>query len=430
MALIEFSDVTLAALDERHLQGFYLDYPTRGSVGEAAAVDIRGWVVGRTIPAVAVEVVHEEHVIRRVPVDIRREDVARVYAGSDHGAVSGFGTVLRMRPSEEQQIGLRAVLADHTRVPIASLRVRTRWRGDDAGQSPLVSVIVPCYRQAHYLAEAIESVLAQTYPHIEVVVVDDGSPDNTGEIAARYPGVRYVREAQRGVSEARNLGIRMSTGSFLIFLDADDRLLPEAAAIGLDCFCRHPEVAFVSGLFRFVATDGATLYERQGHRVLADHYAEMLRRNYIAAPCAVMWRRGVFEAIAGFNPAFSVTADYELYLRALREFPAWSHDQEVAEYRRHGLGLSAHAGQILREALNALRAERPYLTGKPALTGAYRSGVRYWKALTADTMARQVRADWEDGRWQSALRGLLQLGRCGWVGLAPLTRRGHAGVRA
>jgi glycosyltransferase involved in cell wall biosynthesis len=430
VALIEFSDVTLAPLDESRLQGFHLDYPTRGSLGEAAAVDIRGWVVGRTIRAVAVEVVHQARVIRRVPVDIRRDDVARVYPVSRHGAVSGFGTMLRMRPSEEQQIDLRAVLADHTRVPIATLRVRTRWRGDEAGRSPLVSVIVPCYRQAHYLAEAIESVLAQTYPHIEVVVVDDGSPDNAGEIAARYPGVRYVREKRRGVSEARNLGIRTSTGSFLIFLDADDRLLPEGVAIGLDCFSRHPEVAFVSGLFRFVATDGATLYERQGHRVVANHYEEMLRRNYIAAPCAVMWRRGVFEALAGFNPAFSVTADYELYLRALREFPAWSHEQEVAEYRRHGLGLSGHAGQILREALDALRAERPYLAGKPVLTGAYRSGIRYWKTLTADAVARQVREDWENGRWRPALRGLLELRRCGWVGLAPLTRRGHAGVRA
>ena len=430
MALIEFSDVTLAPLDERRLQGFYLDYPSPGSRVEAAAVDIRGWVLGRTMPAVAVEVVHEGRVIRRVPVDIRRDDVARVYPHPPHGDVSGFGTVLRMRPSEEQQLHLRAVLADHTRVPIATLRVRTRWRGDDAGQSPLVSVVVPCYRQAHYLAEAIESVLAQTYPHIEVVVVDDGSPDNTGEIAARYPGVRYVREEQRGVSEARNLGIRMSTGSFLIFLDADDRLLPEAVAIGLDCFGRHPDAAFVSGLFRFVATDGSTLYERQGHPVLADHYAEMLRRNYITALCAVMWRRAVFETIAGFNPAFSVTADYELYLRTLREFPAWSHEQEVAEYRRHGLGLSAHAGQILREALEALRAERPYVAGKPVLTGAYQSGIRYWKTLTADTMARQVRADWADRRWRSALRGLLELGRCGWIGVAPLTRRGHAGARA
>ena len=430
MALIEFSDVTLAPLDENLLQGFHLDYPIRGSIGEAAAVDIRGWVVGRSIPAVALEVVHEARVIRRVRIDIRRDDVARIYPSVRDAHVSGFGTVLRMRPSEEQRIDLRAVLADHTRVPIAALRLRTRWRGDDAGQSPLVSVIVPCYRQAHYLAEAIESVLLQTYPHIEVVVVDDGSPDNTGEIAARYPGVRYLREPQRGVSEARNLGIRTSNGSFLIFLDADDRLLPEAVTTGLDCFTRHPEVAFVSGLFRFVATDGATLYERQGHQVLADHYAEMLRRNYIAALCAVMWRRGVFETIAGFNPAFSATADYELYLRALREFPAWSHEHEVAEYRRHGLGLSAHAGQILREALAALRAERPHLAGKPTLIRAYRSGIRYWKTLTADAMARQVRADWEGGRRRSALRALLELGRCGWVGLAPLTRGGHAGVRA
>jgi hypothetical protein len=429
VALIEFSDVTLAPLDER-LHGFYLEYPVRGSICEAAAVDIRGWVLGRAGRAVAIEIVHEARVIRRVPVDIRRDDVARVYPGIPDGHICGFGAMLRLRPSEDLRIDVQAVLSDHARVPIAALHLRTRWRGIDADQSPLVSVVIPCFRQAHYLSEAIESVLAQTYPHVEVVVVDDGSPDNTGEIAGRYPGVRYVREPQRGVSEARNLGIRVSNGSFLIFLDADDRLLPDGVASGLDCFAQHPEVALVSGLFRFVATDGSTLYERQGQQVFADHYAEMLRRNYISALCAVMWRRSAFEAIKGFDSAFSVAADYELYLRALREFPAWSHGQEVAEYRRHGLGLTANAWETLREALAALRAERPHLAGKPGLAQAYRSGIRYWKTLTADAVARQVRADWTDGRRRSALRGLLGLlGRCGWLGLTPLTRRGYSGAR-
>ena len=214
-----------------------------------------------------------------------------------------------------------------------------------------------------------------------------------------------------------------------MFLDADDRLLPSAIEIGLDCFTRHPEVAFVSGRFRFVAANGATLYQGQGDGVERDHYAEMLRRNYITALCATMCRRAVFESIAGFNPAFSAAADYDFYLRVLREFPAWCHDREVAEYRRHGLGLSTDAGRILRDALSALRAQRPLLDGDETLTRAYRTGIRYWKALTAEHMARQVRADLVDGHRGSALLGLLQLGRCGWSGLVPLMRRRPAGIR-
>jgi hypothetical protein len=364
-----------------------------------------------------------------VPVDIRRDDVALALPAATNAHVSGFSTSLRMRPREDHSLHVRAVLADQTRVPLAILRLRPRWR-DDAEQSPLVSVIIPCYRQAHYLAEAVESVLLQTYPHVEVVVIDDGSPDNTTEIAGRYPGVRCIRQPNRGVSEARNLGIRSSTGSYLAFLDADDRLLPAAVEIGLDCFRQHPEVALVSGRFRSIAADGTTLYERQGHGFECNHYAEMLRRNYIPTPSAAMCRRAVFESISGFNPALSVAADYDFYLRVLHEFPVWTHDHEVAEYRRHGLGMSMHMGPMLREVLFALRAQRPHLAGDPALTQAYRSGVRFWKALTAELVARQVRADWQDGRRASALRGVLRLTRCGWAGLAPLARRGHAGVRA
>ncbi len=184
MALIEFLDVDLAPLDGGRVWGFHLDYPTRGTIAEAAAADIRGWVVGRQSPAVAVEIVDNERVIRRVPIDIRRDDVALTLPGLLNAHVSGFGTCLRMRPREEHALHVRAVLADQSRVLLAVLRLRPRWR-DDAAQLPLVSVIIPCYRQAHYLAEAVESVLLQTYPHIEVVVIDDGSPDNTTEIASR-----------------------------------------------------------------------------------------------------------------------------------------------------------------------------------------------------------------------------------------------------
>src|SRR5215217_8951250 len=112
-----------------------------------------------------------------------------------------------------------------------------------------VSVIIPCYNQAHFLSEAIQSVLAQSYPHFEIIVVDDGSTDTTSQVASRYPEVRCIRQNNQGLSGARNSGFAQSKGSYLVFLDADDRLLPGALETGLECLKAHPECAFVSGRF-------------------------------------------------------------------------------------------------------------------------------------------------------------------------------------
>ncbi len=151
----------------------------------------------------------------------------------------------------------------------------------------------------------------------------------------------------------------------------------------------------------------------------------MLRCNYVATPCVAMIRRAAFESVRGFSTAFEVCADYDLYLRVLREFPALSHGREVAEYRWHGLGLSTRTDQMLQEALAALDAQRTHVVGDPHLMRAYRSGVSFWKRLAGDVMARQIRADWYDGRYGSVVRGLWRLRQCGLAGVPPLVHRGH-----
>lgn len=99
-----------------------------------------------------------------------------------------------------------------------------------------VSVIVPCHNGAEFLADAIASILAQTHPALEVLVIDDGSTDDTAAIAAQYAApIRYIHQVCQGVSVARNTGIQASRGNYLVFLDHDDRLLPHALAIGVDC---------------------------------------------------------------------------------------------------------------------------------------------------------------------------------------------------
>src|SRR5882724_3232103 len=95
--------------------------------------------------------------------------------------------------------------------------------------TPVVSVIIPCYNQGHFLTDAIESVLGQTYSRVEVIVVDDGSTDATSNIASAYRDVRYVRQENQGLARARNRGLRGTVGECVVFLDSDDRLRPRAA---------------------------------------------------------------------------------------------------------------------------------------------------------------------------------------------------------
>jgi len=131
--------------------------------------------------------------------------------------------------------------------------------GSRGAEDRLVTVVIPCYNQARFLGEAIESVLAQSYRNFEVIVVDDGSTDKTSEVAGRYEGVRLIRQENKGLAGARNSGLAKSQGEYVVFLDADDRLLPKALEVGLGCFDSHPECALVSGHTRFINADGSLL---------------------------------------------------------------------------------------------------------------------------------------------------------------------------
>ena len=152
-------------------------------------------------------------------------------------------------------------------------------------------MIIPCYKQADFLPGALESALAQTHRPIEVIVVDDGSPDNAAEVVARYPHVRYVRQENRGLGGARNTGFRVSKGEYILFLDADDRFTPDAAAAHLRCFTKHPEAGFVVGDIDNIALDGSYLGSPRFPLLEGSVYEDVLKVNHVANSIAVMWRR-------------------------------------------------------------------------------------------------------------------------------------------
>ena len=114
---------------------------------------------------------------------------------------------------------------------------------------PLISVMMTVYNGAPYLAEAIESVLGQTCRPVELIVVDDGSDDGSGEIAERYvPALRYVRHARRGMGASRNRAVELARGAYLTYLDADDRLTPDALEKEAVALAAHPEIDVVSAM--------------------------------------------------------------------------------------------------------------------------------------------------------------------------------------
>lgn len=280
----------------------------------------------------------------------------------------------------------------------------------DIREPELVSVVIPCYNQAHFLGEAIESALAQTYPHTEIIVVDDGSADNTAAVAARYPQVRLIRQENQGLAGARNTGTHASTGKYLTFLDADDRLLPEALAIGVEHLTAHPKCTFVYGGHNLIAGDGAHLSTAHLTNIEGNAYPALLRMNYIGMHATVMYQRAFLERAGGFNASLRASEDYDLYLRLTRKFPIRCHGKIVAEYRQHGENMSRNAARMLKFTLLVLRAQHKYIKGNQQLENSYRLGMRAWQDHYGDLIAEQVGERVRTRRdWRRAARAALTL---------------------
>ena len=270
-------------------------------------------------------------------------------------------------------------------------------------RNPVVSVVIPCYRQARFLPAAIESVLGQSHPRVDIIVVDDGSPDDTVGVAARYAGVRCVRQRNLGLPAARNTGLRESTGDFVVFLDADDRLTPDALASGLREMAVHPECAFVAGEHALIDDAGAAVESARRQMVGGDYYRELLKTNFIWCPATVMYRRSVFGAVGGFDTSLRSAEDYDLYLRIARRFPVRTHGHVVAEYRLHGAAMSQNSSRMLRFTVKVLRAHRKQLHREPALEAACDGGIEAYQQLYGIPLIRQIASHIRVRQWRRAV---------------------------
>ena len=270
-----------------------------------------------------------------------------------------------------------------------------------------VGVVITAYNHAHFLGEALHSVCAQTHAADDIVVVDDGSEDNPAEVVARFPGVRCIRQDNRGLAAARNTGLKALRTRYVIFLDADDRLEPRAIAAGLACFGRVPDSGFVYGGHVYIDRDGNKTGERfepPGE----SPYLHLLRRNFIAMHGTVMYRRDLLEAAGGFDERLRRGEDYDLYLRMVRRHPIAAYPDLVAAYRLHGQNMSADHHGMLRTMLDVHASHAPP-EGDSVATQAWREGRQRWRRYYAEEMARARYRRRQDG--MPLLSSLAQLAR-------------------
>ncbi len=273
----------------------------------------------------------------------------------------------------------------------------------------LVSVIIPCYNQAHFLGEAIESVFKQTYPHYEIIVVDDGSTDQTANVAAGFERVCCLSQKNRGLAAARNMGLEASKGSYIVFLDADDRLLPNALRDGIKSLNSHPECAFVYGHVQLISANGLPLPTPRQVDPQGDHYLELLRHNYIWTAGAVIYCRGVFDFVTDFNPLINASADFDLNARIIRLFPICCSDSVALEYRRHDESMSRNFAEMLKAAVIARRLQREYVSGNRQYEEALQTGIRIVQEDYGEKLFNQARGFMREHKWSRAISGLLRL---------------------
>jgi glycosyltransferase involved in cell wall biosynthesis len=288
-----------------------------------------------------------------------------------------------------------------------SRRTKVNSTATDSIAPPLVSVIIPCYNQANFLAEAIESVLGQTHKRFEVIVIDDGSADDTYEVATSYESVLCVRQPNSGLSRARNRGIQESAGDCLVFLDADDRLHPDALRLGVLHLTHEPDAAFSYGRCNLVDARGEFLATSYRPIIRGDHYARLLLGNFIPNPGAMMFRRDAIEALGGFSVTLNGAGaeDYDLCLRLTRTYGASGFEDIVADYRQHEASLSRKAILMSDSVHSVLQSQRDHVSSNEIYKEAWKKGMRNWRRrYYSEALVSRARDNARNGRWDLVVR--------------------------
>lgn len=212
--------------------------------------------------------------------------------------------------------------------------------------SSFVSIIIPCYNQGEFLSDAIQSALDQDYPDKEIIVVNDGSTDNTQEAAAQFlPAIRYIEQENRGVSSARNAAIKIAKGTYVAFLDSDDVLLPGSIAKRTAYLESHPETAFIcSDSIYFNESGMVGLRSKLLGKPKNSYNFRWETVDYNATLSTVMLRSVCFDKAGLFEESIKTAEDWLMWVQISLHFNMAYLDEPLIKYRLHGNNATQRIG--------------------------------------------------------------------------------------
>ena len=256
-----------------------------------------------------------------------------------------------------------------------------------------VAVVITTYNHAHFLADAIASVLVQRRAADEIIIVDDGSTDDPSAVVAQYPEVRLIHQSNQGLAAARNAGLRAASSDAIVFLDADDRLLANALREGLACWAREPRSGLVYGGHRRTDANWRPIGQDR-YEPISTPYRDLLQGNLIGMHATVMYSRERLQDIGGFDTSLRRCEDYDVYLRMAQAYPITSHPNIVAEYRIHDANMSTDQREMLRWVLKVHGRQKHVAFARPGGAKAWHRGRSIWRAYYSEQALRSAKAAW------------------------------------
>lgn len=274
----------------------------------------------------------------------------------------------------------------------------------------LVSVAIPTYNAADYLREAIESVLAQTYRPIEIIVVDDGSTDHTKDICKSFGSkVRYIYQENDGTKGpgARARAVLESKGEWIAILDHDDRWLPEKIEKQIKLAENHPEVGAVFTAFRQIDKDGKVLRAFSAESLSGDVFHELLKRPLCLNSSAIVRRAAI--ARCGLPNTETFVADFAWWLSLGRHYPFLFLDEVLTEERTHPNNTARDRAYVATESIRVLELQNYRLhPGCRDCKVSLKKGLKWWAKYGAGYFLNRFHERVMIGEFHNALSDLWQ----------------------
>ncbi len=219
----------------------------------------------------------------------------------------------------------------------------TSSKHSDTTDAPLVSVVAPCFNAEKYLEEALRSIYEQDYPNFEVIIVDDGSTDNSYamlEQLQKVHGFQLYRQQNQGVSAALNFGLRHARGDYVATPDLDDIMLPHSLSVRAAYLDQHPEVGCVGALVIYIDSEGQETKRQNGNRIRQLDFDYLLGNAYVCGAPVSLYRMEALRAAGFYDPEIKVQ-DFQMTLRiASQGYQIHKLPVLVTRYRRHPDNLS------------------------------------------------------------------------------------------